>query len=122
MGQTFKPIGKNGIRSLHSPEQPAKNLVPAPPLGPKLSDQWPYPIAYDSIQAAPENYKLLFEDGKMRLLEVKIRPGETTPMHGTPYPAVVAFNAISGNPADVADKPLDPSSPLNGQGAGNAPP
>src|SRR5262249_37788927 len=87
-----------------------------------FSDKWPYPIAYDSINAAPNNYKMLFENDKMRLLEVTIRPGETTPMHGTPYPAVLAFNAISGDPKLVTDKFLDPSSPLNGQGAAHAGP
>ena len=86
----------------------------ASPAGPKFSGQWPYPSGYDSIQAAPENYKLLFEDGKIRLLEVMIRLGETTPLQGNPHPSVLAFNSISGNPADVTDTPLDPSSPLNG--------
>jgi len=57
----------------------------------------------------------------MRLLEVTVRPGETTPMHGSPYPAVLAFNAIY-NPADITEKTLDPSSPLNGQGAGHGGP
>src|SRR5205807_4358556 len=94
------------------------SVVPGPNLGPKFSEQWPYPEPYDEVKAAPENYKLLYEDGKLRFFEVMIRPGETTPVHGTPYPAILAFNAIT-DPADVIDKPLDPSSPLNGQGAGH---
>jgi hypothetical protein len=121
-GADIQTHWKEWYPELTQPEKSVKNLMPGPALGPKFSAQWPYPIAYDSIQAAPENYKLLFEDGKIRLVEATIRPGETTPMHGSPYPAVVAFNAISGNPADVTDTPLDPSSPLNGQGAGHAPP
>jgi hypothetical protein len=102
---------------LAQPGKPVKDLSPGPALGPKFSEQWPYPIAYDAIQAAPANYKLLFEDGKMRLIEVSIRPGETTPMHGSPYPAVLAFNTIT-NSADITDTKLDPASPLNGQGSG----
>jgi hypothetical protein len=79
--------------------------------------KWPYPMAYVSIQAAANNYRLLFENEKVRLVEVTVRPGETTPIHGHPYPSVLAFNSIIGNPADVTDQKLDAASPLNGQGA-----
>jgi len=103
--------------------KPVKDPARGPALGPNFSEQWPYPIVYDSIQAAPNNYKLLFEDGHLRVLEVFIRPGETTPMHGHPYASVLAYNTVSSsNPADVTDTKLDPASPLNGQGAGQAPP
>lgn len=121
-GEDIQRNWKQWYPEMLKAEKPVQDLVPGPTLGPNFSEQWPYPIVYDSIQAAPNNYKLLFEDGKIRLLEVTIRPGETTPMHGSPYPAVLAFNAISGNPADVTDKMLDPASPLNGQGAGHGGP
>ena len=52
------------------------DLKPGPALGANFSAEWPYPIAYDSVRAAPNNYRLLYEDGKMRLLEVVIRPGQ----------------------------------------------
>jgi hypothetical protein len=104
------------------PKKPVKELVPGPALGPNFSEQWPYPVAYDEIAAAPNNYRQLFNDGHLRLIEVTVRPGETTPMAGTPYPSVSAFYAISGNPQDVTDIKLDPKSPLNGQGAGYGPP
>ncbi len=120
-GSDIQANWKEWYPEMLQPEKPVKDLVPGPTLGPKFSEQWPYPIVYDSIQAAPNNYKLLYEDGKMRLLEVMIRPGETTPIHGSPYPAVLAFNTIT-NPADVTDTKLDPSSPLNGQGAGHGKP
>ena len=64
--------------------------------------------AMDSIAAAPDNYRLLFEDGHIRLLEVGVRPGETTPRHAHPYASVLAFNA-----ATAASDP--------GEGAGQAP-
>ena len=107
-----------------NPPGPAvPDLKPGPALGANFSAEWPYPIAYDSVRAAPNNYRLLYEDGKMRLLEVVIRPGETTPMHGHPYSSVLAFNAISGPAGDISETKLDPASPLNGQNAGyGAPP
>ena len=101
---------------------PVPNLQPGPPLGPNISEQWPFPLAYDSVVAAPNNYRLLYEDGHVRLLEVTVRPGETTPMHGHPYAAVLAFNAVLPDPSEIADTKLAPDSPLNGQGAGHAPP
>ena len=49
---------------------------------------------YDSVLAAPNNYQLLYEDAHVRLIEVTVRPGETTPVHSNPYPAVLAFNTV----------------------------
>jgi hypothetical protein len=118
--EDFQTHWKEWYPEMAAPVEPGKELAPGPMLGPKFSEQWPYPVAFDSINAAPNNYKLLYEDGKIRLVEVTIRPGETTPMHGHPYPAVIAYNSISGNPADVTDKNLDPNSPLNGQRGGFA--
>jgi len=63
------------------------------------------------VLAAPDNYRLLYEDGHVRLLEVSVRPGETTPIHGHPYPSVLAF--------DVAE--VDARALLELQGAGHAP-
>ena len=121
-GDDFRANWKEWYPEMLEPEKPVKDLMPGPELGPKFSDQWPYPIAYDSIQAAPNNYKLLFEDAKMRLIEVTVRPGETTPMHGHPYPTVLVYNGINGDPSLVTETKLDPNSPLNGQGAGHASP
>jgi len=68
---------------------------------------------YDSLLAAPNNYQLLYEDSHVRLLEVAVRPGETTPMHGHPYASVLAFDAVAVDPQKVSD--------LSGQGAGHGP-
>ncbi len=60
-------------------------------------------MASDSVQAAPNNYQLLYEDGHVRLLEVTVRPGETTPAHTNLYPSVLAFNNTTVNPKDIED-------------------
>ena len=80
---------------------------------------WPYPEKYDSIKAAPKNNKLLFEDVKLRFIEVTIRPGETEPMNGQPYPAVYFHEEPMPDASQIVDKKLDPNSALNGQGAGH---
>jgi hypothetical protein len=60
-------LGRKLPLSLHW-DGTAWTIVPTPGTagGAKLSEKWPYPIAYDEIQAAPSNYKLLFEDQKLR--------------------------------------------------------
>jgi mannose-6-phosphate isomerase-like protein (cupin superfamily) len=102
------------------PGKAVRNLTPGPALGPNFSEDWPYSRLYDSVLAAPDNYQLLYEDSHVRLLEVSVRPGETTPIHGHPYASVLAFDAVV-DPRDIVDTKLDPNSPLNGQGAGHGP-
>lgn len=41
----------------------------------------------------PNNYKLHYEDAHIRLVEVIVLPGETTKMHTSPYPAVIAHDS-----------------------------
>jgi hypothetical protein len=88
----------------------------------KFSADWPFPIAFDSVLAAPNNHKLLYEDDHVRLIEVTIRPGETENLHGHPYPSVFAFDASFGKcvgpPGKCAtafeDHFLHPDSLMNG--------
>jgi hypothetical protein len=39
------------------------------------------PSSYDAIVAAPDNPKVVFENEKVRVLEVTIKPGEKEPFH-----------------------------------------
>jgi hypothetical protein len=85
--------------------------------------EWPFPATYDSAKAAPRNNKLLFENDKLRLFEVMIRPGEQEPMNGQPYPSIYFHDDPLPEATQIIDVPLDPNSGLNGQGAahGGAP-
>jgi hypothetical protein len=96
----------------------------SPAWGQAKYPDWPYAKTYDSVVAAPGNNKLLFESDKLRLIEVTIPPGTTEPMNGQPYPAVYLYDRPLPEPALITDTPMDPASPLNGQGAGHgtAPP
>ena len=81
---------------------------------------WPYADAYDEVAAAGTFYHVRYEDAHIRLVEVAVFPGAHTTMHGDPYPTVTAMDAAQ--PKAIMDVKLDPKSPLNGQGAGHAPP
>jgi hypothetical protein len=85
---------------------------------------WNYPMSYDSVKAAPNSHKLLYEDTKLRFIEVTIRPGEQEPMNGQPYPSVYMHDRPMPDTAQIVEIKLDPNSALNGQGAGHgsAPP
>jgi hypothetical protein len=74
----------------------------------------PNPAAYslllsDSVSAAPDNYRLLYEDQHVRLVEVTVLPGETTRPHSNPYAAVLAFNTVVDEQSIV-----DPHGPAPG--------
>lgn len=43
----------------------------------------------DAVKAGPKNYKVLFEDKKVRVLEFKGKRGDKIPMHS--HPEVVAY-------------------------------
>jgi len=42
----------------------------------------------DALQAAPKHHRLLFENGRVRVLDTRISPGETVPLHTHRWPAV----------------------------------
>jgi hypothetical protein len=48
----------------------------------------------DSVVAATENNKVLYENDHIRLIEVTIRPGETEPFHTHMYPTAEIYDAV----------------------------
>jgi hypothetical protein len=55
---------------------------------------WHWPDSLESVNAAPKNHKVLFEDDRIRLLDVALQPGETEKMHGHKWPSVFAVDAV----------------------------
>jgi hypothetical protein len=55
---------------------------------------WHWPESMEAVRAAPKNHKVLFENDHVRLLEVRVQPGETENMHGHIWPSVFAFDAV----------------------------
>jgi 3-hydroxyisobutyrate dehydrogenase-like beta-hydroxyacid dehydrogenase len=47
----------------------------------ELYEPWPWPDSLDALVAAPEHHLLLFENADVRVLETRIAPGGTTPVH-----------------------------------------
>lgn len=115
----FKRIDGDGIKTnwktwypwMLEPLRSVKDLVPGPALGKPFSKDWPYPLAYESVKAAPNNHYLRYEDDHVRLIEVVIRPGQTENMHGHQFPSV--FASDSPTPPKGGNVFLNPSDPLN---------
>jgi len=65
-------------------------------------------MAKDAAEAAPNVYTVLFENERVRLLEARVKPGDSSPMHSHPDYLVyglgdgkVTFTSSSGDSADV---------------------
>lgn len=43
----------------------------------------------DPVRTSPENYKVVLENDRVRVIELTLRPGDTIPMHD--HPDVVAY-------------------------------
>lgn len=65
-------------------------------------------MAQDPVKIAPHLYKTLFENQRVRLLEVRMKPGDKSSMHSHPAyviyafdPGKVKFTSPSGESAEV---------------------
>lgn len=54
-----------------------------------VSPPWPWPDSLDALVAAPEYHRLLFENEAVRILEVRIGPGQLVPVHTHRWPSAV---------------------------------
>jgi len=45
--------------------------------------------ALDALVAAPDHHTVLLENEHVRVLDTKVKPGETTPVHVHPWPGVL---------------------------------
>ncbi len=58
-------------------------------------EAWPWPDELDALVAAPEHHRLLFENERVRLLEVRIPPNAFVPVHTHRWPSVMYVAAQS---------------------------
>jgi hypothetical protein len=53
------------------------------------SNAWPWPDSLDALIAAPNYHRVLVENERVRVLEVRIPSGETVPVHTHRWPSTV---------------------------------
>src|SRR5262249_15040364 len=51
--------------------------------------RWPWAGCLDALEAAPRHHRLLYENDRVRVLEVRIPRGEIVPVHTHRWPAVL---------------------------------
>lgn len=53
------------------------------------SQTWPWPDSLDAVVAAPAHHRTLLENESVRVLDTRIEPGDTVPLHTHRWPAVL---------------------------------
>jgi quercetin dioxygenase-like cupin family protein len=53
-------------------------------------------IAQDSAKVAPKSVKVILENNRVRVLEVRIKPGEKVPMHSHPAHVTYTLSDVKG--------------------------
>lgn len=71
-----------------SSSQPAVASAPPSFLGAAVA-AWPYPDSLDAVAAAPKFHRVLFENERVRVLEVTVGPHEREPVHTHRWPSVL---------------------------------
>jgi quercetin dioxygenase-like cupin family protein len=64
-------------------------------MGGAAPDTWAWPDVLDALAAAPEFHRLLLENDDVRVLETRIGPGETVPVHTHRWPSVLTTLSTS---------------------------
>lgn len=59
------------------------------------SDPATWDPALDAVTAAPENHTVLYEDDEIRIISVRIAPGETEKAHHHRHPSVFVIDRMA---------------------------
>jgi len=59
------------------------------------NQEWQWPEELDALRAAGEYHRLIFENARVRVLEVRIGPGQTVPVHTHRWPSLIRTESSS---------------------------
>ncbi|CTQ52761.1 hypothetical protein LP7551_01281 [Roseibium album] len=63
--------------------------------------------AYDAVSAAPKHHKVLFENDKLRVLEVTLEPLDEEPLHHHRWPSVFVLDELHDQVRDVSPEGVE---------------
>ena len=69
--------------------------------GTDLSDPSTWDPELDAVKAAPEHHKVLFENDRVRVLEVTLEPHDEEPVHHHRWPSVFVLDQIKPPVVDI---------------------
>ena len=58
------------------------------------SDPATWDPKFDAVTAAPDHHKVIFENAKLRVLEVTLEPQDEEPLHHHRWPSIFVLDAI----------------------------
>ncbi len=59
------------------------------------TDKWEWPDTLDAVAAAPAHHVVLLENEHVRVLEARVEPGDTVPLHTHRWPGVQYFLSLA---------------------------
>ncbi len=62
---------------------------------PTAPSAWPWPAELDALVAAPAHHRVLFENDHVRMVETRIPPGDTVPLHTHRWPGALHIQSWS---------------------------
>ena len=66
------------------------------------SDPAAWDPALDAVAAAPAHHRVLFENDRLRVLEVTLEPNDEEPVHHHRWPSVFVFDEVQGPVHDIS--------------------
>ena len=57
---------------------------------------------FDAVAAAPDHHKVIFENEKLRVLEVTLLPQDEEPLHHHRWPSIFVLDSIHGDVHDIS--------------------
>ncbi|MGI9364727.1 MAG: hypothetical protein ACR2O8_06055 [Rhizobiaceae bacterium] len=66
------------------------------------SDTSTWDPAFDAVAAAPDHHKVLFENDKLRVLDVTLEPNDEEPLHHHRWPSVFVLDSVHSEVHDIS--------------------
>ena len=57
---------------------------------------------FDAVAAAPDHHKVLFENDKLRVLEITLPPQDEEPLHHHRWPSVFVLDELNDHVRDIS--------------------
>lgn len=67
-----------------------------------MSDPSKWDPSLDAVAAAPKHHKVLFENERLRVLEVTLEPNDEEPVHHHRWPSIFVLDQIKPPVADIS--------------------
>ncbi|MCG6902188.1 MAG: hypothetical protein LJE68_05850 [Rhodobacter sp.] len=71
------------------------------------SDPLTWDPEFDAVAAAPKHHKVLFENEKLRVLEVTLEPQDEEPLHHHRWPSVFVLDQIHDGVRDISPEGVE---------------